>query len=91
MKRNHTIQRQITKGYILLSGLLILLALLSVAFLSITNRGYGHIMAFQNQQSSAQQVISAHYKWLEQLSDSITTGAEFQGKMCIRDSSDSDE
>lgn len=81
MKRNHTIQRQITKGYILLSGLLILLALLSVAFLSITNRGYGHIMAFQNQQSSAQQVISAHYKWLEQLSDSITTGAEFQGSL----------
>ena len=81
MKRNNTIQRQITKGYILLSGLLVLLVLLSAIFLSITNRSYGHIMAFQNQQSSSQQVISAHYKWLEQLSDSITTGTEFQGSL----------
>lgn len=81
MKRKNTIQRQITKGYILLSGLLVLLVLLSVTFLNITNKGYRHIMAFQTQQASAQQVISAHYKWLEQLSDSITTGAEFQGSL----------
>ena len=61
--------------------MLLLLVLLSVAFLKITDTNYHHIMAFQNQQSSAQQVISAHYKWLEQLSDSITTGAEFQGSL----------
>lgn len=81
MNRKNTIQRQITKGYILLSGLMILLVLLSVIFLNITSRGYRNIMAFQNQQSSAQQVISAHYKWLEQLSDSITTGVEFKGSL----------
>lgn len=80
-RQGSTIQSQISKGYVLLTGLLILLLLMSAVFLKITESGYKNIMTFQNQQYLSQQVIAAHYKWLEQLSESITTGVEFQGSL----------
>lgn len=80
-RKERTIQFQIFKGYFLLTGILCLLVVLSVFFLKITENSYQRITSFQNQQYSAQQVVTAHYQWLEQLSDSITTGASFQGSL----------
>ena len=70
--------------------MMVVLVALSCLFFELIAANYGKASAFQNQQYEAQKVIAAHYQWLEQLSDSITTGSEFEGslnpdKMCIRD------
>lgn len=76
-----TIQGQILRGYLALTIVIIVLVLCNMLFLGMIEREYGQVTAFQAQQSKAQAVVTAHYQWLEQLSDSITTGAEFKGSL----------
>ena len=64
---------------VLLTGMMVVLVALSCLFFELIAANYGKASAFQNQQYEAQKVIAAHYQWLEQLSDSITTGSEFEG------------
>lgn len=76
-----TIKWQIFKGYFILTGMIAFLVAISIACLLFTQNRYNQVAVYQNQQQTAQSVITAHYKWLEQLSDSITTGAEFKGSL----------
>ena len=76
-----TIQSQIFKGYFLFSGIVLLLVVISILMMAEIRREYEDVATYQDQQQEAQSVIAAHYKWLEQLSDSITTGADFEGSL----------
>lgn len=76
-----TIRRQILTGYMMLTGVLITLAVIAMLFLSITEKNYDRIIAYRAEQQQAQEAITAHYKWLEQLSESVTTGAAFSGSL----------
>lgn len=79
--KTQTIKGQILKGYFILTGMIAILVIIStICLLSIQNR-YKQAAGYQQQQCAAQTVIAAHYKWLEQLSDSITTGSEFEGSL----------
>lgn len=80
-KKEKTIRYQILEGYLILTGIVILLVALSCLFFGLNAVNYAKTSAFQNQQYEAQKVIAAHYQWLEQLSDSITTGSEFEGSL----------
>lgn len=76
-----TIRGQILKGYFILTGVIILLVLISVVCFFSMQQGYAQVSGYQQQQLTSQSVITAHYKWLEQLSDAITTGSEFKGSL----------
>lgn len=76
-----SIKGQILKGYFILTGMIVLLALISIVCLISTQRGYTQVSVYQQHQHAAQSVITAHYKWLEQLSDSITPGSDFKGSL----------
>ena len=80
-KKEKTIRYQILEGYLILTGIVILLVSLSCLFFGLNAANYEKASDFQNQQYEAQKVIAAHYQWLEQLSDSITTGSEFEGSL----------
>lgn len=74
-----TIQKQIMHGYLLLIAILIVLVIAAIITLRVTEHRYAKITNASTQQFNAQQVITAHYKWLEQLSSAITTGETFEG------------
>lgn len=80
-RKEQTIRGQIFKGYFILTGLIAFLVIISILCLLFTQSGYTQASGYQQQQLTAQSVITAHYKWLEQLSDSITTGSEFEGSL----------
>lgn len=81
MKQNHgqTIRKQIMHGYLLLTIILLFLVVSAIISLRITEHTYTRISSYSAQQFNAQQVITAHYKWLEQLSSAIITGGTFEG------------
>lgn len=76
-----TIQGQVLRGYFALTFVIILLVAFNMLCLGVIEHEHGKVTEFQAQQSNAQQVVSAHYQWLELLSESITTGVEFQGSL----------
>lgn len=76
-----TIRYQILRSFSILTGVIILLVGISFLFFRLSTNNYDKAISFQRQQYAAQQVISAHYQWLEQLSDSITTGNKFEGSL----------
>ena len=79
--QEQTIQRQIFNGYFLFSGIVLLLVVISILMMTEIRREYEDVASYQDHQQEAQSVIAAHYKWLEQLIDSINTGAEFEGSL----------
>lgn len=79
--KSRTIQYQILNGYFILTGIIAFLVIVSMVSFSITNKGYAQTIICHQQQEQAQKVIAAHYQWLEQLSDSVTTGSEFEGSL----------
>lgn len=79
--KSRTIQHQILNGYFILTGIIAFLVIVSMVSFSITNKGYAQTVICHQQQEQAQKVIAAHYQWLEQLSDSVTTGSEFKGSL----------
>lgn len=81
VKKSQTIKWQIFRGYFILTGMIAFLVAISIACLLFTQNRYNEVAGYQLQQQTSQSVITAHYKWLEQLSDSITTGAEFKGSL----------
>lgn len=76
-----TIQGQVLRGYMALTLVIVFLVVINMVFLGIIEHDYGQVTAYQAQQCDAQGVVTAHYQWLEQLSDSITTGVEFKGSL----------
>lgn len=76
-----SIHSQIMSGYLMLAAVLIFIVISSIIALSITEAASSKITTYQEEQYKAQEVISAHYKWLENLSESITTGEEFTGSL----------
>lgn len=76
-----SIQRQILTGYLTLTIVLVFLMVIAIASLLVTNKGYSKISRYHVQQQRAQEVITAHYQWLELLSESISTGIEFKGSL----------
>lgn len=76
-----SIHSQIMSGYLMLAAVLIFIVISSIIALSIIEAASSKITAYQEEQYKAQEVISAHYKWLENLSESITTGEEFTGSL----------
>ena len=80
-RQEKTIQRQIFNGYFLFSGIVLLLVVISVLMMTAIRREYEDVASYQDHQQEAQSVIAAHYKWLEQLSESITTGTDFEGSL----------
>ncbi|WP_373263055.1 methyl-accepting chemotaxis protein [Hungatella hathewayi] len=86
MKRsgNHkvkTVQEQILGGYVLFIVVIIFLVIISMFCLFLVSKKYQRVSAYQQQQYAAQEAVTAHYQWLEQLSDAITTGSEFEGSL----------
>lgn len=79
--KESTIQGQILRGYLVLTLVIVLLVAFNILFLGMVEHDYGQVTEFQTQQYKTQAVVTAHYQWLEQLSDSITTGVEFQGSL----------
>lgn len=77
--KGQTIQKQIMHGYLLLIAILIVLVIAAIITLRVTEHRYAKITNASTQQFNAQQVTTAHYKWLEQLSSAITTGEAFEG------------
>lgn len=78
---SNSIRTQILSGYLLLTVVLVFLVLIAIASLLATNKGFTKIEQYQTQQQRAQKVITAHYQWLEQLSESISTEEEFTGSL----------
>lgn len=78
---SNSIRTQILSGYLLLTVVLVFLVLIAIASLLATNKGFTKIEKYQTQQQRAQKVITAHYQWLEQLSESISTEEEFTGSL----------
>lgn len=78
-RKQMSIRKQILSGYLLIIAILMLVLIISVLSLFFIENEYGQIQQVSSQQLTSQQVITAHYKWLEQLGDSINTGHEFQG------------
>lgn len=81
IKKEKTVKQKILQGYLVLTGVIVVLVLLSMLCMRAIESNYATITGFQAQQYSSQQVVTAHYKWLEQLSESITTGNEFEGSL----------
>lgn len=76
-----SIKSQIMSGYLILAGILAFIVISSILALNIIENASSKITSYQKQQYKAQEVISAHYKWLENLSESITTGEKFTGSL----------
>lgn len=79
--KRKTIRYQILEGYLVLTGIMVILVALFITLFAIMASDYNRVTDFQKQQHAAQQVITAHYQWLEQLSDAITTGSDFKGSL----------
>lgn len=80
-KKEKTIYRQILNGYLILTVVIAILVTFAIVCIKGIESSYAKINSFSSQQLKAQEVITAHYKWLEQLSDSITTGGDFEGSL----------
>lgn len=81
LDKTPSIRRQILTGYFILTVVLIFLMIISIISLQLTGRGYNKINRYLTQQEKAQEVITAHYQWLEHLSESISTGIPFTGSL----------
>lgn len=81
MKKKASIRTQILKGYLLFVGILFIGVAFSILSLIFLDSAYGKIQRYSAQQVKAQEVITAHYQWLEQLSDAISTGNDFKGSL----------
>lgn len=81
MQKSVSIQRQIMNGYLIFVGILFVGVSLSV--LSLVGIGHAYTLMEQcsAQQLRAQEVITAHYQWLEELGHAINTGQDFTGSL----------
>lgn len=76
-----TVQEQIMGGYVVFIIVIVFLVTISMFCLFLVGKKYQKVLAYQQQQYAAQEAVTAHYQWLEQLSDAITTGSEFEGSL----------
>lgn len=76
-----TIRSQILFGYILLTGTIVFLILVFIILFLINKKEQDKISTCQDYQLTLQEVSSAHYQWLEQLSECVTIGGEFSGSL----------
>lgn len=73
------IHTQIMSGYLRIIILILGLGVLVSGGLYVIRSDYFTVMHYQENNDDIQNVVSAHYEWLEELNISIQTGAEFTG------------
>lgn len=78
-RRSRSIRAQILTGYFWVALIIVILVASSLIFLFVTEKEYEDVESYRDQQCAAQEVITAHYQWLEALNTSISTGASFTG------------
>lgn len=78
---NTTIRARIMKGYVWVISVIFVLVISSLGLLMIVRNGYRDIDQYRGQQCKAQEVITAHYKWLDELNASILNGVAFEGSI----------
>lgn len=76
-----TIRSEIMSGYWVLTTIMVLLIGVAVFALYTLSCQYDKITAYRAQQLKSQEVVTAHVKWLENLSEAITTGEAFTGSL----------
>lgn len=81
MKRAASIRTKILRGYLFFLAVLVIGVIFSIISLISVEKAYDQIQSYSAQQVKAQEVITAHYQWLEQLSDAISTGSDFKGSL----------
>lgn len=81
MKKTTSIRQQIMNGYLVFVFILFVGVGLSVLSLILVKSAYERMETCSSQQLEAQKIISAHYQWLEQLSNAINTGENFDGSL----------
>ena len=79
--KSQTIGGKIVNGYLVVVGIICILVIGSILSLLVVERGYKDIVSYKEQQFTAQSVITAHYKWLDELNNSILNGTEFTGSL----------
>lgn len=79
--QHRDIRSQIMSGYIMTILLMAILSVITAICLVLIGRCYKDVIRDQTNRSSVQSAISAHYKWLDQLNESIQAGTEFQGSL----------
>lgn len=80
-RNEKTIRSQILFGYLLLTGTIIFLIVVFIVLFLINKKEQERISICQENQLTLQEVSTAHYQWLEQLSESVTIGGEFLGSI----------
>lgn len=76
-----SIRSQIFLGYIITIIIIIFLVAISLVCLSMISQDYRTVSRNRDNQSSTQEAIASHYKWLDNLSESIQSGTEFTGSL----------
>lgn len=80
-KTSVTIKSRILSGYLFIVVLFSVLVAGAITCMIVVERGYQNIVSYVGQKAAAQEVITSHYKWLEELSNSILTGEPFSGSL----------
>lgn len=81
MKRKGTIRAQIMHGYVITILIILCLVIVSTFFLAMINSSYRQLAQARANQIGTQEAITAHYQWLDKLTVSVQTGAEFTGSL----------
>lgn len=76
-----TIKAQISSGYSIMILITILFAVITISYMFGINASYQKVDVNRNNQIATQKAITAHYKWLEDLSESLETGNTFTGSL----------
>lgn len=79
--KNATIQKQIMSGYLIFIVILLTGISFSLVALALDRHNATQTQENYSHRVTATEVISAHYQWLEALSESIRTGQEFTGSL----------
>lgn len=84
MRQRHkeeNIRSQIFRGYKITIFTTVLLALVFSFCLIAVSLDYQKVSEYREHQSATESAITAHYKWLDSLNTSLSTGAEFTGSL----------
>lgn len=81
LTKPRTIKAQITSGYSIMILITIIFAIVTISYMFAINLSYQNVNLNRNDQIATQKAVTAHYKWLEDLSESLETGKSFSGSL----------
>lgn len=79
--QNHSIRQKIQSSYLVIIGVVCVLIGAAMGCFAVLDHGYEAILSYKGHQTSAQEVITSHYQWLDSLSNSILNGDTFDGSL----------